>query len=272
MKKFVPFGLLAACFISGLAQPAGAQVVRIGGSLNNGNLDLTAAQEITPGFFLPKPQVWQNVGTNAISGPTEEEMSSEPWAGPAPTPVTTDGNLNPPAPEGCDGADCAVFFKAFNGDATDGAINGDLYQDLPAVPGATYVLTGWAGAEANLLATDAQIAIEFLDGANALVGGQTTSLFPTIFVANGQPFNYKQFSVMAVAPDNAVTVRSRVSLVGGLVNPAAGPQAFVVDDFELTEEVPAGPSVIEVPTLDRRALAVLALVLAALAIRALRPR
>jgi hypothetical protein len=211
-------------------------VVIIGGSTRNGNLDLTYAQEINPpapGFFLPKPQVWQNTGTRTLTGPYEDEMSSEPWAGPAPTPVTTDGLANPPSPEGCGGGDCAVFFKAFSGNATDGAATGNLYQDNPATPGLTYVLTGWAGAEANFLATDAQFAVEFRNASSTLIGGATLSLFPTLFVPNGQPFNYKQYSVSAVAPAGTVSVRARASFIGGLGNPAGGGQAFVIDDFTL---------------------------------------
>src|SRR5437762_7971305 len=60
--------------------------------LTNGSLDQTYQQEITPGFSLPKPANWVNVGTRAISGPFEDEMSSETWAGPAPTPVTANDN------------------------------------------------------------------------------------------------------------------------------------------------------------------------------------
>ena len=103
LALFAFLGLLTCA-----VQSANAVVV-IGGSTNNGNLDLTQATEIVPGFFLPKPQVWQNVGTRTISGPYEDEMSSEPWAGPAPTPVTTDGNLNPPSPEGCGGPDLSLI-------------------------------------------------------------------------------------------------------------------------------------------------------------------
>jgi PEP-CTERM motif-containing protein len=227
LALFAFLGLLTCA-----VQSANAVVV-IGGSTNNGNLDLTQATEIVPGFFLPKPQVWQNVGTRTISGPYEDEMSSEPWAGPAPTPVTTDGNLNPPSPEGCGGPDCAVFFKAFSGNATNGAATGLLYQDNPATPGLTYVLTGWAGAEANLLVQDATFSVRFLNGANADIGGATLSLLPALFVPNGQPFNYKAYTVSAVAPAGAVTVRAGASMIGGLSNPAGGGQAFVIDDFTL---------------------------------------
>jgi hypothetical protein len=277
--KLWPIFLLAGCLATCLTSPvnAGVPVTVIGGSTNNGNLDLTYAQEIVPAFFLPKPQVWVNVGTRAISGPYEDEMSSEPWAGPAPTPVTTDGTLNPPFPDGCAGPDCAVFFKAFSGGGANGAMTGHLYQDNPATPGASYVLTGWAGAEANLLATDLQIALEFLDAGNVVIpaSGQVVSLIPTIFIPNGEAFNYKEYTALADAPVGAVTVRARVSIIGGSSNPAGGGQAFVVDDFALTEEVappPPPPSVLEIPTLDPRALAALALLLAAAAIWALRGR
>jgi hypothetical protein len=234
------FGLVAV-----LTCTANAVVV-IGGSTKNGNLDLTYAQEIVPGFFLPKPQVWQNVGTRVITGPYEDEMSSEPWAGPAPTPVTTDGNLNPPHPEGCGGPDCAVFFKPFSGDAgtTNGAATGRLFQDNPAVPGMLYQLRGWAGAEANALMADATLSIRFLNGANADIGGATLSMLPTLFTPNGEPFNYKLYQVLAVAPAGAVTVRADVAMIGAMGNPAGGGQAFVVDDFSLQYHVPEPTTIV----------------------------
>ena len=128
--------------------------------LANGTLDVTYDQEIVPGFSLPKPANWVNAGSRAITGPYEDEMSSEPWAGPAPTPVTTGGVA---------GDDWGVFFKPFSGNATDGAATGHLYQDVPATVGARYKLTGWAGAEANFLAQGAEIALEFLDGGGAVI-------------------------------------------------------------------------------------------------------
>src|SRR5687767_11641205 len=70
--------------------------------LLNGSLDETYQQEIVPGFFLPKPALWVNEGFRTIGGPFEDEMSSEPWAGPAPTPDTNPG-------------DFGLFFKAFTG-------------------------------------------------------------------------------------------------------------------------------------------------------------
>jgi hypothetical protein len=235
---FAVLGLLAFGTLA-----SAAPTVLIGGSTNNGNLDLTYAEVIVdnapagPGpedFFLPKPQVWENIGTRTIGGPYEDEMSSEPWAGPAPTPVTTDGNANPPHPEGCGGPDCAVFFKPFSGGGANGPATGHLRQTHPANEGWTYTLMGWAGAEANALMADAQFAVEFLDGGGGIIGGSTLSLLPTLYVDNGQPFDYKKYTVSAVAPAGTVSVRARASMIDATSNPAGGGQAFVVDDFSLT--------------------------------------
>jgi hypothetical protein len=217
MKRVLTLFAVVACG----ARVVNAQII-IGGALNNGNLDTTYLQEIVPGFFLPKPTVWQNIGTRTITGPYEDEMSSEPWAGPAPTPVTA--------------GDMAVFFKPFSGNATDGAATGHLQQDNPGTPGLTYQLTGWAGAEANALMANAVFAVEFLDagGIELPLSGSELSLLPTLFVPNGQPFNYKMYTVTATAPAGTAFVRARASMIDGLSNPAGGGQAFVIDDFELS--------------------------------------
>jgi len=227
--------LLVPAFVLALLL-AGSTNALASSLLLNGDLDLTFANEIVPGFFLPKPQGWQNIGSRSITGVYHDEMSSEPWAGPAPTPVTANGNLNPPTPEGCGGPDCAVFFKPFSGNLVDGAATGTLYQDVVGSAGTHYTFTGWAGGEANALMTDAVFAIDFLNGANALIGSASLSLMPGLFVPNGMPFNYKQFSVDGIAPVGTVTVRARISMIGGMSNPAGGPQAFVVDDFTLTDD------------------------------------
>ena len=195
--------------------------------LTNGTLDVTYDQEIVPGFFLPKPASWINAGSRTLTGPYEDEMSSEPWAGPAPTPVTTGG---------VGGDDWAVFFKAFSGGGTNGPATGHLYQDVAATPGTPYRLTGWAGAEANFLAAGAEIALEFLNAGGTVIpaSGQVVNLLPTLTVDNGQSFDYKQYTATGVAPAGAVSVRARASFIDGIANPAGGGQAFVVDDFVLT--------------------------------------
>ena len=193
--------------------------------LINGNLDKTYLQKINDTLFLPKPKNWVNDGTRANNGAYEDEMSSEPWAGPAPTPVTTDGAA---------GDDWAAFFKPFSGNATDGKATGHLYQDVAATAGMRYTLTGWAGGEANALMDDAVFALEFLDSSGAIIDSNVLSLLPTLTVDNGKSFRYKQYSVSASAPNGAVKVRSRVSMIGAMSNPLGGGQAFVADDFELT--------------------------------------
>lgn len=203
--------------------------------LANGNLDLVEKTEIVPGFFLPKPQVWINEGFRFITGPYEDEMSSEPWAGPAPTPVTTDGLLNTD-PDYNTTPDWGVFFKPFTGNTANGPATGHLYQDVPAVAGVEYTLTGWAGAEPNFLG-GAEFALEFYDAVGALVGGAALDLESAgLFVDNGEPFDYKQYTVTAVAPATTATVRARASMINGAPNPLGGGQAYVVDDFVLTPE------------------------------------
>ena len=200
--------------------------------LSNGNLDRMYQQEIVTGFFLPKPTVWQNVGTRAISGPYEDEMSSEPWAGPAPTPVTFDGFNETTGIATND--DWGVFFKPFSGNATDGAATGHLFQDVAGTAGLTYTFTGWAGGEANVLMAGAEMALEFRNAAGGLLNTVTLNLLPTLVAPNGQPFQYKFYSMNALAPAGTTSVRARVSMIGGMSNPQGGGQAYVVDDFELT--------------------------------------
>jgi hypothetical protein len=129
-----------------------------------------------------------------------------------------------------------VFFKPFSGGGANGLATGHLYQDNPATPGLSYTLTGWAGAEANALMADAVFAVEFFDGGGGALGGTVLSLMPTLFVDNGQPFDYKQYSVTAVAPPGAASVRARASMIDAQNNPLGGGQAFVVDDFMLVPE------------------------------------
>ena len=189
--------------------------------LLNGSLDETYQQEIVPGFFLPKPANWINEGFRTIGGPFEDELSSEPWAGPGPTPDTNPG-------------DFGVFFKAFTGNTENGPTTAHLFQEADAVQGMTYMFTGWAGAEANYLAARSVFAIDFFDFNNTLLGTTELDLVAAgLFTGNGQPFNYKQYSVTATAPDNAFSLRVRVSMFDGLANPIGGGQAFVVDDFAL---------------------------------------
>lgn len=220
MRKLTAFVL--SCAMASVAQA---------NLLTNGNLDATVQQEIVPGFFLPWPADWVGEGSRAITGPYNDFMSSEPWAGPTPTPVTTGG---------ANADDWGVFFKPFSGNATNGAATGHLYQDQPAVAGERYTFSGWAGAEPNFIGR-AELAVEFVD-VNGLVmagQGQTLDLVAAgLMTDNGLAFDYKNYSVSATAPAGAVAVRGRVSMLDAMANPAGGGQAFVVDDFSLVVPEP----------------------------------
>ena len=223
MRRHLSLPVFAAVSVAGVlsvgAVPASAQL------LTNGNLDQTYQQEIVPGFFLPKPANWVNEGTRTITGPYEDEMSSETFAGGAPTPVTGT-------------TDYGVFFKPFSGGGANGPATGHLYQDNPATPGTLYTLTGWAGAEPNFLG-GAQMAVEFLDSSGTEIAGSGTELnlrTAGLLTPNGQPFNYKLYTVSALAPAGTTSVRARVSMINATANPEGGGQAFVVDDFSLVPE------------------------------------
>lgn len=217
------------CFSLGLGLASGIAQANL---LSNGDLDRTYMQEIVPGFSLPKPDQWMNVGSRSITGPYEDEMSSEPWAGPMPTPATTNG-FNVTTGD-ANGLDWGVFFKPFSGNMNDGPATGHLYQDVAGSAGLTYTMTGWAGAEANFMAGGAVFAIDFLNAGGGIIGSTEYDLMPTLRTPNGQSFAYKQYSLSGVAPTGTSWVRTRASMIDAMGNPAGGGQAFVVDDFTLT--------------------------------------
>jgi hypothetical protein len=232
MKQIVSLILILGLLIC--ASAAHAQII-IGGNTKNGNLDATVSTQVLPTLFVPKPTVWQNVGTRTITGAYEDELSSESFAGQAPTPVTTGGS-GLPNPDGCGtgNLDCGVFFKAFTGNTANGPATGHLFQDNPSSPGLIYRFTGWAGGEANFMAARAEFAIEFLNAGNFVIGGTTLNLSTAgLLTPNGQPFNYKPYTFTSTAPANTAAVRARASMIDGIPNPAGGGQAFVVDDITL---------------------------------------
>jgi hypothetical protein len=248
MKKTLSILFVLSAFVCA-PMMARAQVI-IGGpsNLNNGNMDVTYAEVIVdndppgpdPGDFrLAKPAVWISDGSRAITGPYEDDLSSEPWAGSTNTitPITFDASgLDHPngCGSGANNHDCGVFFKAFSGNATDGAATSHLYQDNPATAGTRYVLTGWAGAQQSFTAAGAELALEFLGAGDTVIGGDVINLMPTLFIDNGSEFDYKLYTANAVAPAGTLEVRARVSMIGGVPNSGPGGQAFVVDDFTLT--------------------------------------
>lgn len=235
-QLFLAIGVLC------VASSANGEVI-IGGALNNGYLDDAVAVQNTtganPAAFIPQPAVWTYEGTTLIGGQWVDGVTVEGFAGVAPTPQTTGALGDPPRPDGCSNnpgtADCGAFFKSFSGTTVRGPLTVHLYQDHPATPGWKYTLTGWAGAGPAHLSASNELALEFLDaGGNLIPLSGDINPMAELFVDNGQPFDYKEYTVTATAPLNAAEVRARVSMIGGQSNPAGGDQAFVVDDITLT--------------------------------------
>jgi hypothetical protein len=114
-----------------------------------------------------------------------------------------------------------------------------------------YTLSGWAGAEANALMARAEFALEFFNGSSQMIGSNVLNLSTNgLFVANGQPFNYKQYTLTTVAPPGSVFVRARVSMIGGTSNPQGGGQAFVVDDFSLIPHFIGKPRITSITVVE----------------------
>lgn len=200
------------------------------GGLLNGNVDTTQPVEVVPGFFLPQPAVWVNDGSRTNTGAFLDGLSSEPWAGPAPTPVTTD--------------DFGVFFKPFTGNLTTGNLTTVHFrQDIAATAGDNLTFSAWVGAEANYSGlipgsnTRTVLAMDFLGAGASLIGSVELDLAAAgLGVVNGEAFNYKNYSVNGVAPAGTEAVRVRLSMIDAYSNPAGGGQALVADDFRLVPE------------------------------------
>src|SRR5262249_46122300 len=74
--------------------------------------------------------------------------------------------------------------------------------------------------------------LQFYNASNTLIGSTILDL-NQLAVVNGNPFQYKQYTVSAVAPAGTAGVRSLAQQLNAYSNPAGGDQAFVVDSFDL---------------------------------------
>jgi len=188
---------------------------------------------------------WHVTSSKSASGPFTDGASSEGFA-----------NVLQPTGQ-CSGSGCGLFFKPFQGtlanpNATPPVIldkvSATLYQDVAGAAGATYSLTGWAGAEANYVGladatVKSQFGLQFYNASNTLLGSTTIDLnLLGLGVPNGNPDGYKQFTVTATAPAGTASVRSLAQMLNAYGNPAGGGQAFVVDSFDL-ERVPEPASI-----------------------------
>lgn len=190
--------------------------------LTNGTLDATSVTTMAN----PSPTSWDAFSSRNFV-PFNDGLSSEPWC-----------NVADPGGFG-------TFFKPFQGNpATVGKIFASLSQSVPGAPGLPYTMTGFAGAEANYIGlsdptVQSQFKLEFLAANNAVISGVTLDLVPAgLGVPNGQPFQYKQFSLNGVSPANTAFVRVSAIMGDAYGNPLGGGQAYVVDNFSLTVPEP----------------------------------
>jgi hypothetical protein len=209
--------------------------------LLNPSMDLTVPyipNPANPNNLAPQPASWTVVGTKTNTGAFTDVLASEGWAGPAPTPVTTNGTGNAyNTGTGCgDGQlDCGVFFKPFTGDSTTGDLaTGHLRQSALATVGQAYEFSVWARAEANYSGfidgspTKTEMAIDFLGPGFVLISSSALDL-----EAAGLGNTYTEYAVSGTAPAGSLFVRPRISMIDAYANPAGGGQAFLVDDASL---------------------------------------
>jgi len=218
MKRIIA-AVTALVLVTVCASTASAQLI-------NGNLNTASISS----QVLATPTGWTVTASRTISGVFDDGASSEGFAN------------NPVADPG--GA-FGLFFKPFQGNAIDGRVTVNLFQDRPALAGLSYTLSAWAGAGTGYVGlfatngTQSLLALDFLDGASSVIGGSVLNLGAAgLGTPNGNPFNYAQYSVSALAPVGTVGVRVRASMVDAFSNPAGGDQAFVVDAFVLTVPEP----------------------------------
>jgi hypothetical protein len=222
------FVLLGAGF-SLMPSPASSLLI-------NGNLDLPGLHELDLA-----------TGWTLLEGPGEENAATFAAFADHTTPAAGDG--------------VGLWFRAFAGTTpTDPrpAVQAHLFQDVPAIPGLLYTMSGWARFEANwpggfdLLPsggavepplsprwpadtpspTRTEFALEFLDVADAVLPGSLVlDLHDDLGQTNDNQWH--EHTLMAVAPAGTVSVRVRASMIDG-VNSDSNPQSAFVDDFSLT--------------------------------------
>ena len=215
------------------------------------------------------PQVWaQNLLVNGgldLPGLHEQDLvtgwtlTEGPGAVNAATMATFANHTPPPIPPGST-AQVGLWYRAFEGTTFDNprpAVDADLAQSVPGIPGVTYTMTGWARFETNYAGgldtlagrwpagtpspTRTEFALEFLDVANAVLPG---SVIVDLHDDRGQANDglWHEHSLTGTAPLGTVAVRVRASMLDG-VNSDQNPQSAFVDDFTLVPE-PTGLAVL----------------------------
>jgi hypothetical protein len=188
------------------------------------------------------PVSWTALSSKSVSGAFNDGLDSEGFAN-----VLQAGGMG-------------VFFKPFQGNLANpnatpplaaNLVSASLSQDVAGTAGAKYTLTGWAGAEANYVglsdpSVKSQFVLQFLNGANSVLGSSTLDLNTVGLGVSGlpAPFGYNTYSVSGTAPAGTVVVRSIAQMLNAYANPLGGGQAFVVDSFNLAKVVPEPASIV----------------------------
>jgi hypothetical protein len=159
---------------------------------------------------------------------------------------------NDPADE----SEVGLWFRSFAGGINMTAppmVFAHLRQSVPGTPGLIYNMSAWsrfethyAGGRDNLndgatpetpedgpaSPTDTFLALEFLDGASAVLAGSVEIELR----ADGQVNDgvWRQHLLSATAPAGTVSVQVRGSMIDGVLNPGVNPQSAFLDDFSLT--------------------------------------
>lgn len=127
-----------------------------------------------------------------------------------------------------------LWFRSFEGGLggdEPSMVNADLYQDVAGNAGENYALSAWFLFETNYTAAGTVLAMDFLDGSNAVLGSATTDVETVVTRGAG----WTEVSVSGLAPAGTVSVRARASFIDGTLN-ALNPQSAFVDDFNLVPE------------------------------------
>lgn len=131
-----------------------------------------------------------------------------------------------------DDTQVGLWYRGFVGNADNGNLaQADLTQSVAGTPGTIYALSAWSRFETNWPDDVGTIlAIDWLAGDSSVIDSVELELRDAGQTTDGE---WRQSTVMGVAPAGTVSVQARASMVDGHIA-EANPQSAFMDDFELT--------------------------------------
>lgn len=158
----------------------------------------------------PSFELVGNITTNALYWtPNDPDLNGDRWG----TAVRVNWRSNSGAWQG-----------AIRGLWANAGSSGGMWQEVPAMPGRAYRLTGWFWADNTWGAGEQSFKLEFLSG----TGGGQTLLAATTSSLSGVSQSWVQRTLTGVAPSNAAWVRVVV-----LANSIGSDGALQFDDLNL---------------------------------------